>query len=97
MNFDFEVNRKLCSALAKASHKFFLKRQVSFNLFSSSANFAFISMIAAKTLDLGNEEEKFVRYARSQIDYMLGNNNLGISYVIGYGNNFPRKPHHRAR
>ena len=31
---------------------------------------------------------------KSQIHYILGDN--GRSYVIGYGNNPPTKPHHRA-
>lgn len=53
--------------------------------------------MAAKTLDLGNEESDFVAYTRTQIDYLLGKNEEGISYVIGYSNNYPMKPHHRAR
>lgn len=35
-------------------------------------------------------------FAASQIDYALGTNPLNMSYVIGYGSNYPKCPHHRA-
>ncbi|XP_057961279.1 endoglucanase 12 [Malania oleifera] len=35
-------------------------------------------------------------FATSQMDYILGANPMKMSYVVGYGNNFPRKVHHRA-
>lgn len=35
-------------------------------------------------------------FATSQIDYILGANPLKMSYVIGFGNNFPRHVHHRG-
>ena len=31
-------------------------------------------------------------FARSQIDYMLGDS--GRSYVVGFGHNPPTRPHH---
>ncbi|QCD89242.1 endoglucanase [Vigna unguiculata] len=33
---------------------------------------------------------------RSQVDYILGSNPKGMSYMIGYGSNFPQKVHHRG-
>ena len=30
------------------------------------------------------------------MDYLLGENNLGQSYLIGYGNKYPTHPHHRG-
>ncbi|RAL51638.1 hypothetical protein DM860_010356 [Cuscuta australis] len=35
-------------------------------------------------------------FARSQADYILGNNRLGMSYLVGYGSNFPKYVHHRG-
>lgn len=35
-------------------------------------------------------------FAKGQIDYMLGANPRSSSYVVGFGNNFPKFPHHRA-
>jgi endoglucanase len=35
-------------------------------------------------------------FARSQIDYILGSNPAGMSYLIGFGKIYPKDPHHRA-
>lgn len=35
-------------------------------------------------------------FAKSQIDYALGNNKNNMSYLIGFGSNYPKHPHHRA-
>lgn len=35
-------------------------------------------------------------FARSQIDYILGSNPRNSSYVVGFGENYPLFPHHRA-
>ena len=60
-----------------------------------SGNTAAISVIAALH---GIDSQASIDWARGQIDYMLGNNPLGISYQIkeaalGWS---PRKPRHRA-
>ncbi|RZC76485.1 hypothetical protein C5167_000607 [Papaver somniferum] len=40
--------------------------------------------------------QKMVSIAKSQVDYILGNNPLGMSYMVGYSNKFPTRIHHRA-
>ncbi|KAI3927058.1 hypothetical protein MKW92_049553 [Papaver armeniacum] len=40
--------------------------------------------------------QKMVAIAKSQVDYILGNNPLSMSYMVGYGNKFPTRIHHRA-
>jgi hypothetical protein len=35
-------------------------------------------------------------FARSQVDYVLGSNPRGMSYLVGYGARFPARVHHRA-
>ncbi|KAH7426357.1 hypothetical protein KP509_11G098200 [Ceratopteris richardii] len=35
-------------------------------------------------------------FARSQIDYILGNNPAKMSYVVGYGKRYPIRVHHRG-
>jgi endoglucanase len=30
------------------------------------------------------------------VDYVLGNNPLGMSYMVGYGQKYPQKIHHRG-
>ncbi|MBA0765756.1 hypothetical protein Gotri_014908, partial [Gossypium trilobum] len=34
--------------------------------------------------------------AKHQVDYILGDNPLGMSYMVGYGARFPRRIHHRG-
>ncbi|CAO2162308.1 unnamed protein product [Urochloa humidicola] len=34
--------------------------------------------------------------ARRQVDYLLGSNPMGMSYMVGYGPRYPRRIHHRA-
>ena len=38
----------------------------------------------------------YLNFAKQQIDYMLGSNPRNSSYVVGFGNNYPKFPHHRA-
>ena len=40
--------------------------------------------------------DNFKKFAMRNIDYMLGENRQHFSYVIGFGNNFPKRPHHRG-
>ncbi|XP_002960146.2 endoglucanase 25 [Selaginella moellendorffii] len=35
-------------------------------------------------------------FAKSQVDYILGKNPRKMSYVVGYGNKYPKQVHHRA-
>ncbi len=40
--------------------------------------------------------QRYIDFAESQVDYVLGNNPLNLSYVIGYGDTYVQNPHHRA-
>lgn len=40
--------------------------------------------------------ETLRKFARTQIDYILGKNPRGMSYVVGFGNHYPKHVHHRA-
>ncbi|KDP25379.1 hypothetical protein JCGZ_20535 [Jatropha curcas] len=35
-------------------------------------------------------------FAKSQVDYMLGNNPMKMSYMVGFGNKYPTQLHHRG-
>ncbi|KAL6901021.1 hypothetical protein ACP4OV_005697 [Aristida adscensionis] len=35
-------------------------------------------------------------FAVSQVDYILGKNPMGMSYMVGFGTKFPRRIHHRG-
>ena len=60
-----------------------------------AANFAFLMLHSNTYLDRLSPAEKrqWSDIGKSQIDYMLGDS--GRSYVIGFGNNYPKRPHHR--
>lgn len=40
-------------------------------------------------------ESKYLDAAKAQLDYLLGSNPLGTSFVTGYGTVSPENPHHR--
>ncbi|KAG6519396.1 hypothetical protein ZIOFF_022889 [Zingiber officinale] len=40
--------------------------------------------------------QQLIDFARSQMDYLLGANPSQMSYMVGFGSNFPRKVHHRG-
>ena len=62
--------------------------------FSLAANTAFIALMAA---DLGINKASNINWARGQIHYMLGDNPRQSSYVVGFGQNPPKRPHHKSR
>jgi endoglucanase len=41
-------------------------------------------------------DQKCLDFAKNQIDYILGDNPNNMSYVVGFGDNYPKWPHHRA-
>ncbi|XP_031394101.1 endoglucanase 6-like [Punica granatum] len=54
---------------------------------------------AGKSLNCasGNvQPPELLSFAKSQVDYILGDNPRATSYMVGYGNNYPRQVHHRA-
>lgn len=42
------------------------------------------------------KDESLKSFAKSQIDYALGNNPNNMSYLIGFGSKYPLHPHHRG-
>lgn len=57
-----------------------------------AASSSLVAIIYSKYAD----KDKYLDYARSQIDYILGNNPQKMSYLIGFGSSYPKDPHHRA-
>ncbi|KAI4323886.1 hypothetical protein L6164_023460 [Bauhinia variegata] len=68
--------------------------------------FSFLSIVyarymeaAKKVVHCGNVTvlpSKLIKFAKSQVDYVLGSNPLRMSYMVGYGQKFPQKIHHRG-
>jgi endoglucanase len=39
---------------------------------------------------------KYSDFAHNQVDYVLGDNPANLSYLVGFGDNYPQRPHHRG-
>ncbi|KAA8533846.1 hypothetical protein F0562_031363 [Nyssa sinensis] len=39
---------------------------------------------------------RLIEVAKGQVDYILGSNPMKMSYMVGYGNKFPQRIHHRG-
>ncbi len=62
-----------------------------------AANTAFAALVYADYLGTGNAlYSRYHDFAVNQINYALGANPNNRSYLIGFGNNPPINPHHRA-
>ncbi|XP_047965356.1 endoglucanase 8-like [Salvia hispanica] len=41
-------------------------------------------------------QTQLLNFTKNQVDYILGSNPLNMSYMVGYGDKFPRRIHHRG-
>lgn len=46
--------------------------------------------------DFVEPNQAFSKFATRQVDYVLGDNPAGLSYVVGFGDKYPLRPHHRG-
>lgn len=60
------------------------------------SNAAFLALVYADWTDDTTRRDRYHDFARRQIDYALGDNPRGSSFVVGFGDNPPRDPHHRT-
>lgn len=61
-----------------------------------AANTSFLALIYSDACTDPMHKARYHDFATRQIDYILGKNPTERSYVIGFGNNPPRNPHHRG-
>ncbi|CAI9108874.1 OLC1v1008574C1 [Oldenlandia corymbosa var. corymbosa] len=40
--------------------------------------------------------DEIYAFAKMQVDYILGSNPIGMSYLVGYGSKYPQRVHHRG-
>jgi hypothetical protein len=59
-----------------------------------SANSAFLAFVYADWVSDEAKRGKYIDFAKSQIDYILGDNPRNASYMVGFGQNYPINPHH---
>ncbi|KAF3435787.1 hypothetical protein FNV43_RR22879 [Rhamnella rubrinervis] len=53
----------------------------------------------SQTLNCGNinvSPSWLRQQAKKQVDYVLGDNPMGLSYMVGYGDRYPQRIHHRG-
>ncbi|CBY22191.1 unnamed protein product [Oikopleura dioica] len=58
-----------------------------------AANSAFLCLMAS---EYSSRPDSISDFAVDQVNYILGENKFGGSFVIGYGKKYPTRPHHRA-
>jgi hypothetical protein len=65
-----------------------------------AANTAFLAFVYSDWLQSQNLDlpraTRYLAFAERQINYILGDNPRQSSYVVGFGNNPPKNPHHRT-
>jgi chitodextrinase len=61
-----------------------------------AANTAFVALVYGDWVTDATLKARYHDFAVKQINYMLGNNPMKRSLVVGFGNNPPVNPHHRA-
>jgi len=63
-----------------------------------AANTVWLSELACDTIFKGDSAkvDKYTKWSKSQIDYMFGDNNLEMSYILGMGDKQPTAFHHRT-
>lgn len=57
---------------------------------------AFLAAVACDTVLSDKDTSAYEKFYETQINYVLGDNPDGHSYVVGYGENSPRNAHHRT-
>ena len=46
--------------------------------------------------DTVKQDSRYSNFANNQVDYILGDNPANLSYMVGFGENYPERPHHRG-
>ncbi|CAI5482386.1 unnamed protein product [Closterium sp. Yama58-4] len=69
-------------------------------------NMAFLTTVLADTLQRAGQNlqcasttftpQQLLAEARRQVDYILGRNPQGVSYMVGFSSSFPQRIHHRG-
>lgn len=74
------------------------KTQAGFSVVSTwgSARYNAAEQFTALVYDKYEKEQQFVDWAKSQMDYILGDNPMNRCYEVGYAENSATQPHHRA-
>ncbi|MCI7804546.1 MAG: glycoside hydrolase family 9 protein [Oscillospiraceae bacterium] len=61
-----------------------------------SARYNTAQQLMGLVYDKYNNSSSYTAWAKGQMEYLLGNNNAGYCYMVGYNSNSVTQPHHRA-
>ncbi|MEU8006516.1 glycoside hydrolase family 9 protein [Catellatospora sp. NPDC049111] len=61
-----------------------------------AANTSFAALVYSDSTTDSVRKQRYKDFALKQINYALGDNPRNSSYMIGFGNNSPKNPHHRT-
>lgn len=61
-----------------------------------AANTGFLAFVYGDWVTDAAKKSRYQTFAKRQIDYALGDNPRNSSYVVGFGANSPKHPHHRT-
>lgn len=61
-----------------------------------AANTSFVALVHSDSITDAERKARYHDFAVRQIDYALGDNPRNSSYMIGFGANPPKNPHHRT-
>jgi predicted 3-demethylubiquinone-9 3-methyltransferase (glyoxalase superfamily) len=61
-----------------------------------ASNAAFLAFLYSDFTTDTTLKARYKNFAISQIDYIMGSNPRSSSYIVGFGNNYPKHPHHRT-
>ncbi|MCL6591724.1 MAG: glycoside hydrolase family 9 protein [Firmicutes bacterium] len=59
-------------------------------------NTSFLALVYGDWVQDAAKKQRYQNFAKAQIDYALGSNPRGGSYVVGFGSKSPQHPHHRT-
>ena len=59
-------------------------------------NLCLINIIPLKFIAWPGTYTKFIATGHKQVDYLLGDNPMKMSYMVGYGPRYPQRIHHRG-
>lgn len=64
---------------------------------TSTALLALIYRKHLQNINAGQQlQDNYLKFATEQVNYVLGDNPLNMSYMVGYGDNYSQVAHHRA-
>ncbi|RVX03077.1 Endoglucanase 13 [Vitis vinifera] len=111
VNYKSHAEQFICNTVQKGYHNVKMTRGgalwwLSWNNFQYTTSALLLTISYADWLNAARSNlncpngqvspDQLIAFARLQVDYILGRNPRGMSYMLGYGARFPQQLHHRG-